>query len=149
VYADSLGQRGDGLFDAYDAIALKVQWDYLAEFHAEHRYVSASAIAEGGILLRLFEGAFGSGLGARVDFGGMPTARRDGFLFGEFIGACLLEVPPDFEIPAHVAGIPHQFIGHVTAEPRLTLVDHETVIWETAIAQLAESWSKTFREVVK
>ena len=149
VYADSLGQRGNRLFDAYDAISMKVQWDYLLELHAQHSYVSASAIAEGGILLRLFEGAFGSGLGARVDFGSIPAARRDGFLFGEFIGACLLEVPPDFEIPVLLAGIPHQFIGHVTAEPRLTLVDHETLIWEEAISQLAESWSKTFREVVK
>jgi phosphoribosylformylglycinamidine synthase len=149
VYSDSLGQRGDRLFDAYDAISMKVQWDYLVELHAERRYASASAIAEGGILLRLFEAAFGSGLGARVDFSGIQPARRDGFLFGEFIGACLLEVPPDFEIPAHVAGISHRFIGHVTAEPRLTFADHETVIWEEAISQLAESWSKTFREVVK
>ena len=34
VYADSLGQRGDRLFDAYDAISMKVQWDYLLELHA-------------------------------------------------------------------------------------------------------------------
>ncbi|MGD1103747.1 MAG: AIR synthase-related protein, partial [Terriglobia bacterium] len=149
VYADSLGQRGDRLFDAYDAISMKVQWDYLRELHVQRRYVSASAIAEGGILLRLFEAAFGSGLGARVDFDGIPAGRRDGLLFGEFIGSCLLEVPPDFEVPAHRAGIPHQFIGHVTAEPRLTFVDHGAVICEEAVSQLAESWSETFREVVK
>ena len=149
VYADSFGQRGDRLFDAYDPISMKVQWDYLLELHARRCYVSASAIAEGGILLRLFEAAYGSGLGARVDFDGMPSARRDGLLFGEFIGSCLLEVPPDFEIPAHVAGIPHHFLGHVTAEPRLTFADHGAVIWEEAVSKLAESWSKTFREVVK
>src|SRR5208282_6223356 len=62
VYADSMGQRGDRLFDAYDPISMQVQWDYLMELHAQSRYFSASAIAEGGILLRLFEGAFGSGL---------------------------------------------------------------------------------------
>ncbi len=149
VYADSLGQRGDRLFDAYDPISMQVQWDYLMELHAQHRYVSASAIAEGGILLRLFEGAFGSGLGARVDFDGIQATRRDGFLFGEFIGACLLEVPPDFEVPTHLAGISHQFLGHVTAEPRLTITDHGAVIWEETVSKLAESWSKTFREVVK
>jgi phosphoribosylformylglycinamidine synthase subunit PurSL len=149
VYADSFGQRGDGLFDAYDAISMQVQWDYLLELHAQRRYVSASAIAEGGILLRLFEGAFGSGLGARVDFDTIPPGRPDGLLCGEFIGACLLEVSPDFEIPAHLAGIPHQFLGHVTVEPRLTLVEHGTVIWEETVSNLAESWSKTFREVVK
>jgi hypothetical protein len=31
----------------------------------------------------------------------------------------------------------------------LMLVDQETVIWEESVAQLAESWSETFREVVK
>ena len=149
VYADSLGQRGDRLFDAYDHDSIKAQWDYLLELHARHGYVSASAIAEGGILLRLFEAAFGSGLGAQVDFGGITTARRDGLLFGEFIGSCLLEVPPDFEVPSHRAEVPHQFLGHVTAEPRLTFVDRGAVIWEEAVSQLAESWSQTFREVVK
>ena len=149
VYADSLAQRGDSLFDAYDPISMKVQWDYLLELHAQHRYVSASAIAEGGMMLRLFEGAFGSGLGARVDVDGIPATRLDGLLFGEFIGACLLEVPPDFKIPAHLAGIRHQFIGHVTAEPRLTIARGGEVIWEESIATLAETWSETFREVVK
>jgi phosphoribosylformylglycinamidine synthase len=149
VYADSQGQRGDRLFDAADATAIQAEWDYLLELHARRKYVSASAIAEGGILLRLFEGAFGSGLGARVDLHAIPAARRAGLLFGEFIGSCLLEVPPEFEIPADAAGIPHQFLGHVTAEPRLTLVDHTTVIWEEAVSTLAASWSETFREVVK
>jgi phosphoribosylformylglycinamidine synthase len=149
VYADSLGQRGNRLFEAPDAASMKAQWEYLLELHAQRRYVSASAIAEGGILLRLFEAAFGSGLGARVDFSGLSAARRDGFLFGEFIGACLLEVPPDFEIAAPFAGIPQVFIGHVAPEPRLTLADGDTVIWQESIRALAENWSETFREVVK
>ncbi len=149
VYADCHGQRGDRLFDAYDAISMQVQWDYLMELHSRGRYVSASAVAEGGILLRLFEAAFGSGLGARVDLHGIPGARRDGLIFGEFIGACLLEVPPDFQIPTHLAGISHQFIGEVTSEPRLTLVDQSNVLWEAAVSHLAELWSETFREVVK
>jgi phosphoribosylformylglycinamidine synthase len=149
VYADSLGQRGDRLFDAYDAISMQVQWDYLAELHNQRRYVSASAIAEGGVMLRLFEAAFGSGLGARIDLQSLPATRRDGFLFGEFVGSCLLEVADDFEIPKHLAGIPHQFIGHVTTEPNLTLVDGSKLVWQAPVSQLAESWSKTFREVVK
>lgn len=149
VYADTWGQRGDRLFDAYDPISIKVQWDYLGELYSRRGYVSASAIAEGGILLRLFEASFGSGLGARVDFSRIPPGRRDGLLFGEFIGSCLLEVEPDFEVSAELAGIPHQFLGHVTAEPRLTFVEHGAVIWEESISQLTESWSETFREVVK
>jgi phosphoribosylformylglycinamidine synthase subunit PurSL len=149
VYADSRGQRGDRLFDAYDAIAMKVQWDYLSELHSQQRYFSASAIAEGGIMVRLFEAAFGSGLGAQLDLGGIAASRRDGFVFGEFIGTCLLEVAEDFQIPTHLAGIPHVFLGRVTAEPRLKFVDRETVVWDEAISKLAEGWSETFREVVK
>ncbi|HTS68369.1 MAG TPA: AIR synthase-related protein [Terriglobia bacterium] len=149
VYADSQGQRGDRLFDVYDAISIRVLWDYLVELHSHRKYVSGSAIAEGGILLRLFEAAFGSGLGASLDFGSIKAARRDGFLFGEFIGSCLLEVEPDFKLPAHAAGIPHQFIGLVTAEPRLRLADGGKVIWEEEVEQLAKTWTETFREVVK
>ena len=96
VYADSLGQRGDRLFDGYDSRSIKEQWDYLAELHARRSYFSGSAIAEGGILLRLFEACFGSGLGAQVDLSTLP-APHSGFLFGEFIGSCLLEVPAGFE----------------------------------------------------
>jgi phosphoribosylformylglycinamidine synthase len=146
VYADCLGQRGDRLFDAYDAPAIKAQWDYLLQLHSRRDYVSASAIAEGGLLLRLFEATFGSGLGARVDFSAIPMTQRDGFLFGEFIGSCLLEVPPDCEVPTE---IPHLFLGQVIAEPRLTFVDHETVIWEESVENLTDTWSQTFREVVK
>jgi phosphoribosylformylglycinamidine (FGAM) synthase-like enzyme len=130
-------------------VLFRSQWDCLRELHTGKRYLSGSAIAEGGVLLRLFEAAFGSGLGARVELDGVKAARRDGLLFGEFIGACLLEVAPEFEVPAHLAGIPHQFLGYTTSEPRLTLSEHGTVIWEESVAQLAESWSETFREVVK
>ena len=66
VYADSCGQRGDRLFDAYDAGSIRQVWDTLLELHKQDGYVSASAIAEGGILLRLFEAAWGSGYGARI-----------------------------------------------------------------------------------
>jgi phosphoribosylformylglycinamidine synthase len=66
VYADSCGQRGDRLFDAYDASSILAVWDALLRLHQQGGYVSASAIAEGGTLLRLFEAAWGSGYGARV-----------------------------------------------------------------------------------
>ncbi len=149
VYADTHGQRGDRLFDGYDADAMRAQWDYLLGLHARSTYVSASAIAEGGVLLRLFEAAFGSGLGARVDFANLPAVRRDGLLFGEFVGACLLEVSADFKIPDSSKSVPHLVVGSVTAEPRLTLAEGNNVIWEAGISNLAEQWGQTFREVLK
>ena len=149
VYADGLGQRGDRLFDAYDATSIRAQWDCLLKLHAAREYVSGSAIAEGGVLLRLFEAAFGSGLGARLQLGILPAGRRDGFLFGEFIGSCLLEVPPGCELSSLLTGIHYQTLGEVTEEPNLTLTDRGKVVWEEAIAQLTQGWTETFREVVK
>jgi len=85
VYADTYGQRGDRLFDAYDAATICALWDALRALHQAGCYVSGSAIAEGGILLRLFEAAWGSGLGVRVNCDVSAPGRRDGLLFGEFV----------------------------------------------------------------
>jgi phosphoribosylformylglycinamidine synthase len=149
AYADTHGQRGDRLFDAYDATSMKAQWDSLLDLHSRNSYVSASAIAEGGVLLRLFEGAFGSGLGVKMDLSELPDPRWDGLLFGEFIGSCLLEVPPEFDVAKRLSQTPHFLLGQITAEPRLTIAGQGSVIWEEDISKLAEQWSKTFLEVVK
>lgn len=151
VYADSYGQRGDRLFDAYDAASIRALWDALLRLHAAQGYVSGCAIAEGGTLVRLFEASWGGGLGARVelDGDGAPHARRDGLLFGEFVGSVLLEVPPDRNLEQFLGNVPHRTLGEVTQEPKLVLVDGGEVRWQEFTATLAESWSKTFREVVE
>ncbi len=181
VYADSYGQRGDRLFDAYDVDSIRSIWDALLGLHAQEAYVSGSAIAEGGAFLRLFEASFGSGLGARVDLdvscrGGSRTAptpgssavaafyerrpvtavadrryrgRRDGFLFGEFVGSVLIEVAADYDLKDLLSGIPHQIIGEVLPEPRLVVAASGEVLWQGETSALAEGWSRTFREVVE
>jgi phosphoribosylformylglycinamidine (FGAM) synthase-like enzyme len=163
VYADSRGQRGERLFDAYDASAIQSVWDALLALHGEAGYVSASAIAEGGILLRLFEAAWGSGYGARItldafsaDVGarhGVPLpslgGRKDGLIFGEFVGSVLLEVPSDCNLDAQLGDVPYQVIGEVLSEPRLILLDGGKVVWQEPTAALGEVWSKTFREVIE
>jgi phosphoribosylformylglycinamidine synthase len=70
VYADAFGQRGDCLYDARGAVRIRSVWDTLLALHREERYVSGSAIAEGGMLLSLFESCLGSSLGARVELDG-------------------------------------------------------------------------------
>ncbi|MGH9452129.1 MAG: AIR synthase-related protein [Terriglobia bacterium] len=155
VYADAHGQqRGDCLFDAYDARSIRALWDALLRMHADNSYASASAIGEGGMILRLFEAAYGSGLGVRVDLdallgrGGVEEMpRKDELLFGEFIGAALLEVPPDFE--AGKLGIPHCLLGEITAEPRIEISAAGKVSWQDDVASLAQIWSKTFREALE
>jgi phosphoribosylformylglycinamidine synthase len=149
VYADCYGQRGDRLFDAYDASSIRALWDALLRLHSRGAYLSGSAIAEGGVLLRLFEAAFGSDMGARVELDASIAGRKDGFLFGEFIGSVLLEVSPGWNLDGFLAGIPYQIIGEVTAEPELVLAAGNDIIWREAIAKLAEDWAKPFREVVE
>jgi phosphoribosylformylglycinamidine synthase II len=149
VYADSFGQRGNALFDAYDAASIRALWDALLRLHAQAGYVSGCAIAEGGILLRLFEGAWGSGFGARVELDASLPGRRDGFLFGEFVGSVLLEVPPETDLGQALRDVPWRIIGEVVSEPRLVLVDGGATAWSELTSTLAEGWSKTFREVVE
>jgi phosphoribosylformylglycinamidine synthase II len=149
VYADSHGQRGDRLFEGYNARNIRALWDALLRLHAAEGYVSGSAIAEGGILLRLFEASLGSGLGASIDLSNAVPGRRDGFLFGEFIGSVLLEVADDAPSDEFFAGVPHQIIGEVTPQARLALSADGKVLWQDSTAALAEGWGKTFREVVE
>ncbi len=147
-------------------------------------YVSASAIAEGGILLRLFEASWGSGYGARITLealsddvgaghgpppcllesygrqavgsgpqGGVPLpsprGRKDGAVFGEFVGSALLEVPSECNLDGQLGDVPYRVIGEVLPDPQLILLDREKVVWQETTAALREVWSKTFREVIE
>jgi phosphoribosylformylglycinamidine synthase len=149
VYADTFGQRGDRLFDTYDATTIRALWDALRALHQEGCYVSGSAIAEGGIMLRLFEAAWGSSLGVRVNLDVSVPGRRDGLLFGEFVGSVLLEVPPDCNVEPLLGGMPYRELGHVTQEPHLVLAEADNILWQEDTAALAECWRKPFREVVE
>jgi phosphoribosylformylglycinamidine (FGAM) synthase-like enzyme len=163
VYADSCGQRGDRLFDAYDASSIRSLWEALLRLHGQDGYVSASAIAEGGILLRLFEASWGSGYGARITLDALsgdvgarhgvplpsPQGRKDGAVFGEFVGSALLEVPPECNLDGQLGDVPYRVIGEVLPDPQLILLDREKVVWQETTAAIGEVWSKTFREVIE
>lgn len=149
VYADTRVQRGNRLFDPGNATAVRAVWDAVLALHGERRYVSGSAIAEGGLLLRLFEAAFGSGLGARIDFDSQKVARGDDLLFGEFIGAVLLEVSPGVETRLANLEVPHQAVGEIIPEPQLVLAQGGSTLWQQSVADLEAVWSKPFREVVE
>jgi phosphoribosylformylglycinamidine (FGAM) synthase-like enzyme len=148
-------------------------WDALHELHQNGKYVSGSAIAEGGIALRVFEAAYGSGLGASIDLAGMGLGfgefserrkdepgkrvpdprydepRKDGLVFGEFIGSVILEVPPDLKIESFPGGVIYTALGEVISEPKLQVSITENILWQESVANLAKGWSSTFLEVVK
>jgi phosphoribosylformylglycinamidine synthase subunit PurSL len=158
VYADTVGQRGDRLFDACTPASIRALWDALLDLHSRGAYVSASAIAEGGVALRVFEAAYGSGLGARIDLAalqhavesrGAPGPRRDGLVFGEFIGSVLLEVPASFSTADLPPSVPNAMVGEVISEPRLILAAGGTTVWQDDVANLEDAWSHTFREALE
>ncbi len=149
VYADVHGQRGDSIYDSGLAADVRARWDAVLALHSRGGYVSASGIAEGGLALRLFEAAFGSGLGARVECLRDGDGHHDGFFFGEFTGGILLEVDPETELDKVLAGIPYHVIGEVTAEPRLLLNEGEKILWSESVSALAEKWHSTFREALE
>jgi phosphoribosylformylglycinamidine synthase subunit PurSL len=158
VYADAHGQRGDHLFDACDSASVRSVWDTLLALGRQGRYVSGSAIAEGGLLLRLFEACLGSGLGACVNLSasdqlalrGAPSAavRRDALLFGEFVGSALIEVAPEGlgEVPGD---LPYRTVGEVLEDSRLELIENGRPVWQDRVAALDRIWSQTFREVLE
>ncbi|HTV55824.1 MAG TPA: AIR synthase-related protein, partial [Terriglobia bacterium] len=160
VYADAYGQRGDSLFDGYNADAIRTLWDSVMKLHEVGAYFSGAALGEGGVALRVFEAAFGSGLGVRLDLNefekAQPAAlahqvkaRRDGLLFGEFIGSVLLEVGPDFEPAALLPEVPSTVIGEVLAAPSLILSAGGETVWREEVSSLVQVWSATFREVLE
>ncbi len=163
VYADTYSQTGGQLFDPGDAASILAVWNALIEMCNAGRYLSGSAIGEGGMGLRLFEASFGSGLGARLDFDQVDhvldngrdaralkqSGRRDGYLFGEFIGSAILEVAATVANVNPGIGIPYQVVGEVLSEPKLVLANSGKTLWEDDIAALAHIWSKPFREAVE
>jgi len=144
VYADLQGQRGHRLFSGGDALAARDIWDALLAWHRAGRYVSGSAIAEGGVLLRLFEASLGSGLGVKVDSAESKGAAE--LLFGEFIGSALIEVEADARLDEF--DVPYLEIGEVTAQPEFEIRTGAKEILREAMTNLEASWTRTFREVV-
>ena len=163
IYADSYGQRGDRLFPPLSPRAARTLWEGLLMLHREQGYASGSAIAEGGIFLRLFESSLGSGLGATVELSGAVGAADKGqgadpaiagrskarLLFGEFIGSVLLEVSPEINLQRYFPNTPWLALGEVTNQPTITITEDGEILWEQKTAALAEGWGKTFQEVVE
>ena len=181
VYLDCRGTRGDGLHDPGQdgAAAFLPIWERLFSVYqrTDSPILAAAAIGEGGILVRLFEMAYGGGLGVRLDLDSFGDARWDGILFAEATGALLLEVAADVNPGELFDGLPWREIGCVQAAqetPRCTpIAAHETASWCTepvsgpesfgvpsidivrgsskvaslAIADLVRAWEATFAEV--
>jgi len=152
VYLDAYGELGDTLPDrgSHYAKELKLIYRKLNDLYWDGKVVySASAIAEGGAFLRIFEAAMGGELGAEIDLQKFPNGRRDGALFGECVGSIVLEVDADADLFALFGGLPWIEVGRVTESKDIKVVDGESEIFRASVADLVKVWEKPFAEVVK
>jgi len=148
VYLDTLGQRGGRLPDP-DETELMRTWKALKALREEGSVLAASAVAEGGLVRRLFEMSLGSGLGCRMETAALSRALRAGApgaaLFAEMVGAVIIETPQDraADICKRTGAVA---FGSTDADPELT-IQVESLELKLPMADLAAVWEKPFKEV--
>jgi len=152
VYLDCRGVRGDVLHDPgqEEAAAYLDVWKRLfAVCQSPDAPVrAAAAVGEGGLFARLFEMAYGGGLGARLDLDAFGDARWDGVLFAEAAGSVLLEVAAESEPAELFAGLPWREVGRVADEPRIEVARGGSTVASLEMADLVRAWESTFADVV-
>lgn len=153
VYLDCYGERGDCLLDSQpENFKFLYETLYAVYQKCPGAVVSATAIGDGGLFLRLFEMAYGSGLGAYTELYLINMGRPDGVFFGEQIGSILLEVNDadvwEFNKVCFEEGLPAHHIGIVTAAPKLQIEHRRNPVIDVDVAELARTWERTFTEVV-
>lgn len=148
LYVNVTGRPGNRPPDP-DPEALIRGWDQLAALQANGDLVFASAVAEGGIVRRLFEMALGSGLGCQVEssalVGRLGLETPEPALFGEMTGAVLVGVPS-----GRAAAVEREtgavVVGRVIGKPHLAF-RLGPAEFKMDVEKLAASWSKPFAEV--
>lgn len=152
VYLDVRGARGGALHDPGQEGAARLLDVWRRHFavcqRADSPIRAAGAIGEGGMLVRLFEMAYGGGLGARLDLVAFGDARWDGALFAETVGSLLLEVAADANPAELFDGLPWREVGRVVEEPWIEVARGGEEIARLELADLAAAWESTFEEVV-
>jgi len=151
VYLDTLGTRGDRLHDGGQewAAGQRRLWQRLFDLYQrpENPVRAAGAIAEGGLLTRIFEMAYGGACGVEIELDAFGGGRWDGILFAEAVGAFVLELVAGEDPSRLFGGLPWRRIGRVTAEQSLTC-RHGNEAAVLPLAALVAAWERTFAEIV-
>ncbi|OVE80506.1 hypothetical protein BVY01_00105, partial [bacterium I07] len=122
IYLDTLGERGNKLPDP-DISTLEKSWKSYFKLAKDKKFVSASALAEGGLIRRIFEMSMGSGLGCHIDLESISSNLNpewpEGALFGEMLGCILVEIK-EKHWPDISGSLPAIKIGRVQSLPQLS-----------------------------
>lgn len=147
VYLDLLGERGEALHDFGQewAAGLKETWTrlYALTQCEENPVRAAAALGEGGLFVRLFEMAYGGGVGAKLDLEALGPGPLEGRLFAEAVGSFLLEVDATADLETLFSGLEYRIVGEVMDEPVLQIADAKA-----SLAELEAVWEAPFRKVV-
>lgn len=151
IYLDAYGERGDKLHDWDNSwtASLVDAYNQLGSSYESGIIKSASAIGEGGLFLRLFEGSMGSGYGAKIDLASIASDRQDGALFAEAVGSLLLEVDPSTDLQTMFGKHPYIEIGNVIESKDLIFVNGGKDLFNISTDELEKSWEAPFTEVVR
>jgi phosphoribosylformylglycinamidine (FGAM) synthase-like enzyme/phosphoribosylformylglycinamidine (FGAM) synthase PurS component len=105
---------------------------------------SQSVVCEGGLIRRLFEKGFGSGLGCSVRLPGDSLQ----WLFGEPGAAVLFTT--DLQTFTYFEANDLHVLGQVTAEPAIEVfASNQKRLFKASLEEFSCGWSKTFAEVVQ
>ena len=107
---------------------------------------AASAVGEGGVFIRLFEMAYGGGLGVDLSLDS-SAGSLEGLLFSECIGSVLVEVSSDSDLPELLGDLPYLVLGRTISEPAIRVAYCGDSV-ELPMDDLVTAWESTFGEVV-
>jgi len=117
---------------------------------------SCHDLSEGGLVAAAAEMAIAGGLGIDLNIAGLVTASFEGHesavLFGEAPTRYLVEVAPENLVGFERAmgRSPRMTVGEVLAGPSFTVMNRDSLLFETDIASLKRSWQRPLaaREIV-
>jgi len=149
VYFDTFDQRGKDLPDVNPEFLIKF-WKKLSSLQKNGLITSSSALEQGGLIVKLFEMAMGSGMGCDIDLQNIMSHlnvdRLEKVLFSEMIGSLILEVDKDS------ADIVKQELdclelGQIINDPHLHF-DTDTLSVQVSLSELIQVWKKPFPDLL-
>jgi phosphoribosylformylglycinamidine synthase len=151
VYLDCFGKRGSKLYGSDDpdlTQRVKKLWYRLHDLYGrgDCSVRAASAVGEGGVFIRLFEMAYGGGLGVDLSLDS-SAGSLEGLLFSECIGSVLVEVSSDSDLPELLGDLPYLVLGRTISEPAIRVAYCGDSV-ELPMDDLVTAWESTFGEVV-
>jgi phosphoribosylformylglycinamidine synthase len=151
VYLDCFGQRGSELYACDDpgfTQRVKRLWHRLHDLYnrSDCCVQAASAVGEGGVFVRLFEMAYGGGLGVDLSLDS-SAGSLEGLLFSECIGSVLVEVNSQSDPGELFGDLPYMVLGRTIGDPIIRVTYRGDSV-ELPMDDLVTAWESTFGEVV-